>query len=231
VNSNTWHLICNNFNLNFIFGTVCLCVCLRILASSRIPDMILGDKSLISEVVLSHALTLRYHCRWKSYSSFLRLGLRSFFLCSRSRRQPGPRELFFVYRWLLTHRESQDSCSSFWFRSAAHARSQFFRCEFLLPGLCFSRRFSFVRYVRADPGASVAAARLSSAHLPLLPSELSFISFVLRWISRWLRSSFPFHEQLTTVDFLHRSSCFSLVDSMVHSAKPRQLLYTIFSIW
>jgi hypothetical protein len=30
-----------------------ICVCLRILASSRIPDMILGDKPLISEVVLS----------------------------------------------------------------------------------------------------------------------------------------------------------------------------------
>jgi hypothetical protein len=27
VNSNTWHLSCNNFNLNFIFGNVCLCVC------------------------------------------------------------------------------------------------------------------------------------------------------------------------------------------------------------
>jgi hypothetical protein len=27
VNSNTWHLICNNFNLNFIYGTVCLYVC------------------------------------------------------------------------------------------------------------------------------------------------------------------------------------------------------------
>jgi hypothetical protein len=30
-----------------------ICVCLRILASSRIPDMILGDKPLVSEVVLS----------------------------------------------------------------------------------------------------------------------------------------------------------------------------------
>jgi hypothetical protein len=29
-------------------------VCLCILTSSRIPDMILGDKLLISEVVLSH---------------------------------------------------------------------------------------------------------------------------------------------------------------------------------
>jgi hypothetical protein len=31
-----------------------ICVCLCILASLRIPDMILGDKPLISEVVLSH---------------------------------------------------------------------------------------------------------------------------------------------------------------------------------
>jgi hypothetical protein len=31
-----------------------MCVCLCILASSRIPDMILEDKLLISEVVLSH---------------------------------------------------------------------------------------------------------------------------------------------------------------------------------
>jgi hypothetical protein len=30
-----------------------ICVCLRILAPSRIPDMILGDKPLIFEVVLS----------------------------------------------------------------------------------------------------------------------------------------------------------------------------------
>jgi hypothetical protein len=34
-----------------------ICVCLRILASSRIPDMILGDKTLISEMVLSHRAT------------------------------------------------------------------------------------------------------------------------------------------------------------------------------
>jgi hypothetical protein len=27
VNSNTWHLICNSFNLNFIYGIVCLYVC------------------------------------------------------------------------------------------------------------------------------------------------------------------------------------------------------------
>jgi hypothetical protein len=35
-NSDTCHLICNNFNLNFIFGIVCLCVCLCIVALSRI---------------------------------------------------------------------------------------------------------------------------------------------------------------------------------------------------
>jgi hypothetical protein len=55
VNPNTWHLICNNFNLNFIFGTVCLCVCVCAFSLRReSPDMMLGDKPLISEVVLSH---------------------------------------------------------------------------------------------------------------------------------------------------------------------------------
>jgi hypothetical protein len=54
VNPNTWHLICNNFNLNFIFGIVCLCVCVcAFLLRQEFPDMILGDKPLISEVVLS----------------------------------------------------------------------------------------------------------------------------------------------------------------------------------
>jgi hypothetical protein len=54
VNPNTCHLICNNFNLNFVFGTVCLCVCVCAFSLHReSPDMILGDKPLISEVVLS----------------------------------------------------------------------------------------------------------------------------------------------------------------------------------
>jgi hypothetical protein len=54
VNPNTWHLICNNFNLNFIFGTVCLCVCVCAFSFRRESlDMILGDKLLIPEVVLS----------------------------------------------------------------------------------------------------------------------------------------------------------------------------------
>jgi hypothetical protein len=54
VNPNTCHLICNNFNLNFIFDTVCLCVCVCTFSLRReSPDMILGDKPLISEVVLS----------------------------------------------------------------------------------------------------------------------------------------------------------------------------------
>jgi hypothetical protein len=35
-----------------------ICVCLHILASSRIPDMILGDKPLISEMVLSHMASI-----------------------------------------------------------------------------------------------------------------------------------------------------------------------------
>jgi hypothetical protein len=54
VNPNTWHLICNNFILNFIFGIVCLYVCVCAFSLHReSPDMILGDKPLISEVVLS----------------------------------------------------------------------------------------------------------------------------------------------------------------------------------
>jgi hypothetical protein len=56
VNSNTWHLICNNFNLNFIFDIVYLFVCVYAFSLRReSPDMILGDKPLISEVVLSQA--------------------------------------------------------------------------------------------------------------------------------------------------------------------------------
>jgi hypothetical protein len=54
INPNTWHLICNNFNLNLIFGTICLCVYVYTFSLRReSPDMILGDKLLISEVVLS----------------------------------------------------------------------------------------------------------------------------------------------------------------------------------
>jgi hypothetical protein len=62
VNPNTCHLICNNFNLNFIFSTVCLCVCVCAFSLRReSPDMILGDKPLISEVVLSHPMSfMRY---------------------------------------------------------------------------------------------------------------------------------------------------------------------------
>jgi hypothetical protein len=41
--------------LNFIFGTVCLYVCVCTFSLRReSPNMILGDKPLISEVVLSH---------------------------------------------------------------------------------------------------------------------------------------------------------------------------------
>jgi hypothetical protein len=58
VNSNTWCLICNNFNLNFIYGIVCLYVCVCALSLHReSPDVILGDKPLISEVVLSQLCT------------------------------------------------------------------------------------------------------------------------------------------------------------------------------
>jgi hypothetical protein len=55
INPNTWHLICNNFNLNFILGIVCLYLCVCAFSLRReSPDMILGDRPLISEVVLSH---------------------------------------------------------------------------------------------------------------------------------------------------------------------------------
>jgi hypothetical protein len=58
VNPNTWHLICNNFNLNFIFGIVCLFVCVCTFSLRReSPDIILGDKPVISEVVLSQILS------------------------------------------------------------------------------------------------------------------------------------------------------------------------------
>jgi hypothetical protein len=57
VNPNTRHLICNNFNLNFIFGIVFLFVCVCAFSLRReSPDMILGDKPLIFfEVVLSQS--------------------------------------------------------------------------------------------------------------------------------------------------------------------------------
>jgi hypothetical protein len=35
INSNTWHLICNNFNLNFIYDIVCLYVCVYTFSSHR----------------------------------------------------------------------------------------------------------------------------------------------------------------------------------------------------
>jgi hypothetical protein len=45
--------------LNFIFGIVCLFVCVCAFSLRReSPDMILGDKPLISEVVLSHSHTI-----------------------------------------------------------------------------------------------------------------------------------------------------------------------------
>jgi hypothetical protein len=59
VNSNTWHLTYNNFNWNFIYGIVCLYVCVCAFSLHReSPDMILGDKPLISEVVLSQWLSM-----------------------------------------------------------------------------------------------------------------------------------------------------------------------------
>jgi hypothetical protein len=56
---NRWHLICNNFNLNFIYGILCLYVlCLRILALSRIPRYDLGRQT---------------HHFWGSYITCLKL--------------------------------------------------------------------------------------------------------------------------------------------------------------
>jgi hypothetical protein len=44
--------------LNFIFGIVCLFVCVCAFSLRReSPDMILGDKPLIFEVVLSHVFS------------------------------------------------------------------------------------------------------------------------------------------------------------------------------
>jgi hypothetical protein len=55
INFNTWHLIYNNFKLNFIYYIICLyaCVCTFSLHQES-PDMILEDQPLISKVVLSH---------------------------------------------------------------------------------------------------------------------------------------------------------------------------------
>jgi hypothetical protein len=47
-------VICNNFTwLSYLWYCMLYVLCLCILASPRIPNMILGDKPLISEVVLS----------------------------------------------------------------------------------------------------------------------------------------------------------------------------------
>jgi hypothetical protein len=55
INSNTWYLICNNFNLNFIYDIVCLYVCVHAFSLHwESSDIILRDKPLISEVVMSH---------------------------------------------------------------------------------------------------------------------------------------------------------------------------------
>jgi hypothetical protein len=64
VNFNTWYLICNNFNLNFIFDIVCLIVCVCAFSLHReSPDMILGDEPLISKMVLSHWAPPHNLCR------------------------------------------------------------------------------------------------------------------------------------------------------------------------
>jgi hypothetical protein len=51
--------------LNFILGIVCLfeCVCAFSLRRES-PDMILGDKPFIYEVVLSHTNNLKKFCSW-----------------------------------------------------------------------------------------------------------------------------------------------------------------------
>jgi hypothetical protein len=48
--------------MNFIFGLVCLFVCVCVFSLHReSPNMILGDKPLISEVVLSQLETYRIY--------------------------------------------------------------------------------------------------------------------------------------------------------------------------
>jgi hypothetical protein len=60
VNSNTCYLICNNFNLNFIYGIVYLYVCVcRFSLRWESSDMILGDKPLIFAVVLLHWIRMK----------------------------------------------------------------------------------------------------------------------------------------------------------------------------
>jgi hypothetical protein len=54
LNSNTCHLICNNFNLDFIWYCMLMCCVCVFSVCQESSDMILGDKPLISEVVLSH---------------------------------------------------------------------------------------------------------------------------------------------------------------------------------
>jgi hypothetical protein len=76
INSNTWHLICNNFNLNFIFGIVCLYVCVCAFSLRReSPDMILGDEPLISDQSLyktdSNYIALIKACIKKIDQSFI----------------------------------------------------------------------------------------------------------------------------------------------------------------
>jgi hypothetical protein len=79
VNPNTRHLICNNFNLNFIIGIVCLFVCVCAFSLRReSPDMILGDKPLIFEVVLSHIFCSKV-LRRRAKSSMSSPGLKAKF--------------------------------------------------------------------------------------------------------------------------------------------------------
>jgi hypothetical protein len=78
--------------LNFIFGIVCLFVCVCAFSLRReSPDMILGDKPLIFEVVLSHLppelavgdqpmITLKYisltdEHYWLEYRKMLSVGM------------------------------------------------------------------------------------------------------------------------------------------------------------
>jgi hypothetical protein len=50
------NLMCNNFYLNLIYGIACFCVLIVFLVRQESLKLILVDKPLISEVVLSHSV-------------------------------------------------------------------------------------------------------------------------------------------------------------------------------
>jgi hypothetical protein len=75
INSNTWHLICSNFNLNFIWYCMLMCCVCVFLIHQKSSDMILGDKPLISDVILSHSFwTMEVESRNKQTTSNMHFG-------------------------------------------------------------------------------------------------------------------------------------------------------------